>query len=42
MAAARDEGVLVSAVGPRTVRMVTHLGVSLAETRRAVEVLARL
>jgi threonine aldolase len=42
VAAARDEGVLVSAVGPRTVRMVTHLGVSLAETRRAVDVLARL
>ncbi len=42
VAAARDEGVLVSAVGPRTVRLVTHLGVSLAETRRAADVLARL
>ncbi len=42
VAAARDEGVLVSAVGPRAVRLVTHLGVSLAETRRAVDVLARL
>ena len=42
VAAAREEGVLVAAVGPRTVRLVTHLGVSLAETRRAAEVLAKL
>jgi len=42
VAAARDQGVLVSAVGPRTVRAVTHLGVSLADARRAAEVLAAL
>ena len=35
LAAARSAGVLLSAVGPRTVRLVTHLGVSRAETRRA-------
>jgi threonine aldolase len=42
VAAAREADVLVSAVGPRTVRLVTHLGVSRAETRRAADVLARL
>jgi threonine aldolase len=42
VAAARAEGVLVSAVGPRTVRLVTHLGVSAADAKRAAEVLARL
>jgi threonine aldolase len=42
VAAAREEGVLVSAVGPRTVRLVTHLGISRAEARRAAEVLAGL
>jgi threonine aldolase len=42
VAAARSDGVLVSAVGPRTVRLVTHLGVSRADARRAAEVLARL
>jgi threonine aldolase len=40
--AARDEGVLVSAVGPRTVRLVTHLDVSAADAQRAAEVLAKL
>ena len=42
VAAAREEGVLVSAVGPRTVRLVTHLGVTAADAQRAAEVLARL
>jgi len=42
VAAAREEGVLVSAVGPRTVRLVTHLDVSAADAHRAAEVLARL
>jgi len=42
VAAARVEGVLVSAVGPRTVRLVTHLDVSAADAHRAAEVLARL
>lgn len=41
-AAARDDGVLVSAVGPRAVRLVTHLDVDTAGARRAAEVLARL
>jgi threonine aldolase len=42
VAAAREEGVLISAVGPRAVRLVTHLGVSSADAKRAAEVLARL
>ena len=42
VAAARDDGVLVSAVGPRTVRLVTHLDVSGADARRAADVLAKL
>jgi len=42
VAGAREEGVLVSAVGPRTVRLVTHLDVSAADAHRAAEVLARL
>jgi len=42
VAAAHDEGVLVSAVGPRAVRMVTHLDVSAADVRRAAGVLGRL
>ncbi|QCX29133.1 low specificity L-threonine aldolase [Nocardioides jishulii] len=40
--AAAREGVRVSAVGPRTVRLVTHLGVDEAGARRAATVLARL
>ncbi len=42
VAAAREEGVLISAVGPRAVRLVTHLGVSAADAERAAGVLARL
>ena len=42
VAAAREQGVLVSAVGPRTVRLVTHLDVSAAQARRAAAVLAGL
>lgn len=40
--AAREEGVLVSAVGARAVRLVTHLDVSKADAERAAAVLARL
>jgi len=39
---AAAQGVAVSAVGPRAVRLVTHLDVDDAQTRRAAEVLARL
>jgi threonine aldolase len=39
-AAARAEGVLVSVLGPRTGRLVTHLDVDDAATDRATEVLA--
>jgi threonine aldolase len=42
IAAARDEGVLISAVGPRSLRLVTHLDVSAADTERAAVVLAHL
>jgi len=42
VAAARGEGVLCSAVGPRTLRLVTHIDVSAADARRAAEVLAPL
>ncbi|HEY9565740.1 MAG TPA: threonine aldolase family protein [Nocardioides sp.] len=42
VAAAREEGVWVSAVGPTTVRAVTHLDVDAAAVRRAADVLARL
>jgi threonine aldolase len=38
-AAARAAGVLVSTVGPRTVRLVTHLDIDDAGTDRAIEVL---
>ena len=41
-AAARVEGVLCSPVGPRALRLVTHLDVSATDARRAAEVLARL
>lgn len=40
--AAAAEGVRVSAVGPRTVRLVTHLGVDRAAAERAAAVLANL
>jgi threonine aldolase len=36
----RDEGVLVAAVGPRGVRVVTHLDVSGADAERAAKVIA--
>ena len=42
VARARDEGVLVAAVGPRALRLVTHLDVSRADAEKAAEVLARL
>ncbi len=42
VAAARAEGVLVATVGPRTVRLVTHLDVDGAAVDRAAVVLARL
>ncbi|HSE09722.1 MAG TPA: threonine aldolase family protein [Nocardioidaceae bacterium] len=46
VAAAREAGVLVGAVGPRTVRLVTHLDVSAAQAKEAAAtlstVLARL
>jgi threonine aldolase len=38
----RAEGVLAGAVGPRTVRLVTHLDVDDADTERACEVLAKV
>jgi threonine aldolase len=41
-AKARAEGVLVSALGPSTVRLVTHLDVDDAGCQRAGAVLARL
>lgn len=42
VARARESGVLVSAVGPRTVRFVTHLDVSRADAERAAALLAAL
>jgi threonine aldolase len=42
VAAARDEGVLVGAVGATSLRLVTHLDVSTDDTRRAAEVLKPL
>ena len=41
-ARAREQGVLVNAFGPRTVRAVTHLDVSRAQCERAADVLAAL
>jgi threonine aldolase len=41
-AAARAEGVLVSVLGPRVARLVTHLDVDDADVDRAVEVLSAL
>lgn len=41
-AAARAEGVLVSVLGPRTARLVTHLDVDDAGIDRAIEVLTRV
>ncbi|MEQ4499277.1 threonine aldolase family protein [Nocardioides kribbensis] len=42
VARAREAGVLVSAVGPAVVRLVTHLGVGRADVERAAGVLAGL
>ena len=41
-ARAREQGVLVNAFGPRTVRAVTHLDVSRAQCERAADILAVL
>ena len=41
-ARASDEGVLVTVMGARTIRCVTHIGVSEADSRRAAEILARV
>jgi threonine aldolase len=41
-ARAREQGVLVNAFGPRTVRAVTHLDVSRAHCERAADVLSAL
>lgn len=42
VAAARESGVLVSAVGPRTVRLVTHLDVSAGQAHEAAAVLGKV
>jgi threonine aldolase len=42
VAAARDEGVVVSAVGPTAVRLVTHLDVTRGDAEKAAAILARL
>ena len=42
VAAAREADVLIAAVGPRTVRLVTHLDVTRADAQRAAKVLADL
>jgi threonine aldolase len=42
VAGAAEGGVLIAPVGPRAVRLVTHLGVSTDDAKRAAEVLARL
>jgi threonine aldolase len=42
VAAARDAGVLVAAVGPTAVRLVTHLDVSRADAERAAAALTTL
>jgi threonine aldolase len=39
---AREEGILVSALGPRFLRLVTHLDVDDASVDRAIDVLGRL
>ena len=38
----REDGVLVSTMGPRTLRCVTHLDVDAASVRRAAGVIARV
>jgi threonine aldolase len=42
VAAAAEEGVRIAAVGPRTVRLVTHLDLTEADAQRAAAVLSRL
>jgi len=42
VARAREQGVLIFAFGPRTVRAVTHLDVSREQCQRAAEILARI
>ncbi len=42
VAAAREQGVLIGAVGPTVVRLVTHLDISDADVRGAIEVLGPL
>jgi threonine aldolase len=42
VAAAREAGVLIGAVGPKAVRIVTHLDISKADAERAAAVLGRL
>ena len=42
VAAAKEEGVLVSAVGPRALRMVTHFDVSRAQAETAASVLRKV
>ncbi len=42
VASAREQGVLTGAVGPRTLRLVTHLDVDDAAARKAADVLAPL
>ena len=41
-AAARDEGVLISVVGPRKIRAVTHLDIDDDGAKKAADLLARL
>jgi threonine aldolase len=40
VARCREQGVLVSAVGPGLVRVVTHLDVTAEQAKRAAEVIA--
>jgi threonine aldolase len=42
VAATREAGVLVATVGPRTVRLVTHLDVTADDAAKAADVLSRL
>lgn len=42
VARARDEGVLVNPLGPRTIRAVTHLDTPTEQCRRAGEILTRI
>ena len=42
VAKARERGVLINAFGPRTVRAVTHLDVSIDQCMRAADVLVEL